>query len=167
MNGNQSSSVLGATAQVSDPSSDEMDITEPSPLSFSSMACAGGADAQARLSQETSLSFPIHSNTSTPPPEFNVVETPSASKGMLGSTPSSTPPLPADYVGSTAQEPSLTTGEALEKFSVVAQKLDLLLLRATSFSSSSPRLMMKCGPWQTRCPKSFCSALVGTRQLQQ
>lgn len=42
---------------------------------------------------------------------------------MLGSTPSSTPPLPADYVGSTAQEPSLTTGEALEKFSVVAQKV--------------------------------------------
>uniref|UniRef100_A0A7I4E1I6 CCR4-Not complex component Not1 C-terminal domain-containing protein n=1 Tax=Physcomitrium patens TaxID=3218 RepID=A0A7I4E1I6_PHYPA len=135
LNGNQSSSVLGATAQVSDPSSDEMDITEPSPLSFSSMACAGGADAQARLSQETSLSFPIHSNSSTPPPEFNVVETPSASKGMLGSTPSSTPPLPADYVGSTAQEPSLTTGEALEKFSVVAQK---------ALANEVPEIILQC-----------------------
>lgn len=44
-------------------------------------------------------------------------------QGTLGTTPSSTPPLPTEHIGSTVQEPSLTTGEALEKFSSVAQKV--------------------------------------------
>ncbi|XP_024374833.1 uncharacterized protein [Physcomitrium patens] len=137
-NVNQSSSVLGATSQVSDLSSDELDIREPSPISFSSTASVGGADGQSRHSLETPLPFPTYSSASTPPPELTAVETPNTSKGTLGTTPSSTPPLPTEHIGSTVQEPSLTTGEALEKFSSVAQKLDLALSRASSFSPSLP-----------------------------
>lgn len=44
-------------------------------------------------------------------------------QGMLGTSQSSTPPLPAEQVGPTVQDPSLTTGEALDKFSSAAHKV--------------------------------------------
>jgi hypothetical protein len=44
-------------------------------------------------------------------------------QGMLGTTQSSTPPLPAEHVGSAVHDPSLTTGEALEKYSSAVQKV--------------------------------------------
>ena len=42
---------------------------------------------------------------------------------MLGTTQSSTPLVPTEQFGSTIQEPSLSTGEALDKFSLVVQKV--------------------------------------------
>lgn len=129
--GSQSPSLPGAS-QVSDVASDEL---EPTSLRFSSATSVGGVDGQARLPQDSSLLFQSYTNPSTPPPESPIGEVANTLKGMLGSTQPATAPLPAEQVVPTVQDPSLTTGEALDKYSSVAQKLDLALSRAASFSA--------------------------------
>lgn len=44
-------------------------------------------------------------------------------QGILGTAQSSTPPLPAEHVGAAVHDPSLTTGEALDEYSLAVQKV--------------------------------------------
>ncbi|CAM6014740.1 unnamed protein product [Sphagnum balticum] len=128
--GSQPSMTSGAITQAGDLSADELDIRAQSPLRFdnisfiSSTTSAGVGDVTARQTQDSSLILNPFPGISTSALESGGVEATSVLKGSISSgAPSPSPPLSTDQLGGPLVEPSLTTGEAIEKYQVVAQKV--------------------------------------------
>ncbi|CAK9208187.1 unnamed protein product [Sphagnum jensenii] len=131
--GSQPSMTSGGITQAGDLSADELDIRAQSPLRFdnitfiSSTTSAGVGDVTARQTQDSSLILNPFPGISTSALESGGVEATSVLKGSLSSgAPSPSPPLSTDQLGGPLVEPSLTTGEAIEKYQVVAQKVKAL-----------------------------------------
>ncbi|KAH8935189.1 hypothetical protein BDL97_17G016600 [Sphagnum fallax] len=133
---------IGGIAQAAgDLLPDEVDLQAQSPLSFSSTASAGIGDiAAARQSQDSSLILTSFPGISTSTLESGGVEATSVVKqGSVSSSGalSPSPPLPTDQLGGPLVEPSLTTGEAIDKYQLVAQKLDAAIANESALSYSS------------------------------
>ncbi|CAK9867154.1 unnamed protein product [Sphagnum jensenii] len=119
---------IGGIAQAAgDLLPDEVDLQAQSPLRFDN-ATFSWLSTAARQSQDSSLILTSFPGISTSTLESGGVEATSVVK-QQGSVSSSgalspSPPLPTDQLGGPLVEPSLTTGEAIDKYQLVAQKVE-------------------------------------------
>ncbi|KAG0608479.1 hypothetical protein M758_8G108900 [Ceratodon purpureus] len=130
-NGGHSQAVLGngGINQVPELGVDDLDLRGQTSLSFSSVNIS---DRLALQTQETSLLLPHFSGNTTSSLDTNGGDVSSAFKGSTHPGEFSSPSLPTEQLGPTVVESSLTTGEVMEKYHLVAQKLDTALPKVTT-----------------------------------
>ncbi|BBN05282.1 CCR4-NOT transcription complex subunit 1 [Marchantia polymorpha subsp. ruderalis] len=127
---------LGALAQPSELSSDELEHHANSPMSFTPAGSVIATDGASRPSQDGTGGLAVYPPVGSPTIEGSGLE---AAAKIVGPAiaPSASPPLPTESLNSSVVEPSVTTGEAIEKYQVVVQKLDAAVSKVATASYSS------------------------------
>lgn len=134
----QSAMGMGIINQALESGAEDVDHRIPSPLSHASSGSVVVSDSAARLALDSTSGLSNFSSagmfmevaTSEPVPV-------SKDAPPLVST-SVSPPLPVDQLNLTGSEPSLTTGEVMEKLQLIVQKLDAAVSKASSMGFTSP-----------------------------
>ncbi|KAL3683907.1 hypothetical protein R1sor_001929 [Riccia sorocarpa] len=128
-------SALAALTQPAELPPDELEHHANASLSFSPVGSAA-AEGAPRPSQDGTGVLAGYPPVGTPNVEGAGLE--SAAKISVPAVAPSPAPSPlTEPVSTSVAEPSLTTGEAIEKYQILAQKLDAALLKVTTVSYSS------------------------------
>eukprot|EP00250_Pteridium_aquilinum_P021342 c25093_g1_i1 orf=270-7661(-) len=129
---------LGLVNQNVESSAEEIDLRMPLPLSHSSSGPMLVPDTAAHQALDGAPG-----SGSLPSSALFMDMTSSERQPILKDTTAAlptppSPPLPVDQVNIAPGEPSWTTGEALEKFQLITQKLDVAISKGLSIGLSAP-----------------------------
>ncbi|KAH9287615.1 hypothetical protein KI387_031732 [Taxus chinensis] len=144
-NATQSTSVLGVIAQPLEHSSEELESRAASPHSQIAMADGGLRQVPDVLSVSCSLI-----TDSSAIAEGNILESSSSIKESGLIVQPSTPTSSVERLGSTGLEPSLNTGEVLDKYQLLSQKLEAAISRDANeqevqgIVSEIPEIILQC-----------------------
>ncbi|KAJ7514921.1 hypothetical protein O6H91_23G065800 [Diphasiastrum complanatum] len=137
--GTHTSAGLGSISQPPEANLEDFDLRSTT-LSFTSPVSLGSLDGVIQIQDIPGITGSF-TGSNTAALDADAAETETNNKGAAPTaSPSSSPPLPEDQIGSAAMEPSFTTGEAIEKYTLVAQKLDAAVLNSSTqiYSSLTP-----------------------------
>lgn len=131
----QAAIVNGGLHQASESGADDLELRGQIPLSFPSPGSVSKADRSTLQNRETNLVSPQFSVNTASSLDINGGNDPAVFKGSTHTANfSPQPPLPTEQLGPTVIENSLTTGEVMEKYHLVAQKLETALSKMTTMS---------------------------------
>ncbi|CAM6118665.1 unnamed protein product [Calypogeia fissa] len=133
-----STSGLGALTQP-DITLDEVENSTAS-MSFASVGSGIGPDALQRQSQDGSVGLASYSGVGSPSTEGSILEAAIVAKGASTAMAASSPTVGTEQLSTPPVEPSVTTGEAIEKYQLVMQKFDAAVSKVsyTSYSTLPP-----------------------------
>ncbi|XP_057867287.2 uncharacterized protein LOC131074644 isoform X3 [Cryptomeria japonica] len=147
-NSTQTTSGLGVVAQPLEQSSEELDSRAASPHSASGSQIAM-ADGGLRQIPDMLVSSSLTTNSSAIA-EGNILENSSSTKESGPMVRPSTPTSAIERLSSSGLEPSLNTGEALDKYELISQKLEAAISMGASeqelqgLVSEIPEIILQC-----------------------
>lgn len=143
----QTTAGLSGIAQSLEQSAEEMDSRATSPHSASSSQVAMADGGMRHVADALSMTSAFTTSTIV---EGHVVDGSNSMKESASTVRPSTPSLTVERLGSSGLEPSLNTGEALDKYQVVSQKLEAAISKSASdheiqgLVSEIPDIILQC-----------------------